>query len=94
MSIDLLIYKKKKVKLRLASGRCKRVLEAVKLPYANKTKQSITSQKLDSRDFWRVAKSVLNKGKSAILPLIIRPEVLSSASDQAKLFVKTFLRAR
>ena len=41
-----------KVKFRQASNHCKRVLEAAKLAYANKTKQSITSQKLGSRDFW------------------------------------------
>ena len=35
-----------KVKFRLASNRCKRVLEAAKLAYVNKTKESITSQKL------------------------------------------------
>ena len=35
-----------KVKFRQASNRCKRVLEAAKLAYANKTKESITSQKL------------------------------------------------
>ena len=41
-----------KVKFRLARNRCKRVLEAVKLAYANKTKEYITSQKLGSQDFW------------------------------------------
>ena len=51
-----------KVKFRQASNRCKRVLEAAKLAHANKTKESITSQKLGSRDFWRIANSVLNKG--------------------------------
>ena len=40
-----------KVKFRQASNRCKRVLEAAKLAYANKTKESITSQKLGSHDF-------------------------------------------
>ena len=39
-----------KVKFRQASNCCKRVLEAVKLAYANKTKESITSQKLGTRD--------------------------------------------
>ena len=47
-----------KVKFRPASNRCKRVLEAAKLAYANKTKESITSQKLGSWDFWRIANSV------------------------------------
>ena len=79
-----------KVKFRQASNRCKRVLEAAKLAYANKTKESITSQKLGSRDFWRIANSVPNKGKSAIPPLFNGPEVLSFASDKAKLFAKNF----
>ena len=59
-------------------------------PYANKTKVSITSQKLGSRDFWQIAYSVLNKGKSAIPPLFNHPEVLSSASDKVKLFAENF----
>ena len=79
-----------KVKFRHASNCCKRVLEAAKLAYANKTKESVTSQKLGSRDFWRIANSVLKKGKSAIPPLFNRPEVLSSASDKAKLFAENF----
>ena len=79
-----------KVKFRQASNHCKRVLEAAKLAYANKTKESITSQKLGSRDFWQIANSVLNKGKSAIPPLFNGPEVLSSASDKAKLFAENF----
>ena len=79
-----------KVKFRQASNRCKRVLEAAKLAYANKTKESITSQKLGSCDFWRIANSNLNKGKSAIPPLFNGPEVLSSGSDKAKLFAENF----
>ena len=78
-----------KVKLRQASYHCKRFLEAVKLAYATKT-ESITSQKLGSWDSWRIANSVLNKCKSAIPPLFNGPEVLSSASDKAKLFPKNF----
>ena len=41
-----------KRKFRQASSCCKRFLEADKLAYANKTKESILSQKSDSRDFW------------------------------------------
>ena len=40
--------------------------------------------------FWQIANSVLNKGRSAIPPLFNGPEVLSSASDKAKLFAKNF----
>ena len=79
-----------KVKFRQASNSCKRVLEAAKLAYANKTKKPITSQKLGSRDFWQIANSVLNKGKSAIPSLFNGPEVLPSAFDKAKLFAKNF----
>ena len=79
-----------KIKFRQASNRCKRVLEAARLAYANKTKVSITSQKLGSRDFWQIASSVLNKGKSAIPPLFNSPEVLPSASHKANFFVEKF----
>ena len=40
--------------------------------------------------FWRIANSVLNKGKSAIPPLFNGPELLSSASDKTKLFAENF----
>ena len=80
-----------KVKFRQASNCCKRVLEAAKFAYANKTKESITSQKPGSWDFWQIANSVLKRLKSAISPLFNGLEVLSSASDQVKL-LKTFLR--
>ena len=40
-----------KVKFRQASNHCKKVLEAAKLAYTTKAKESITSQKLDSRNF-------------------------------------------
>ena len=79
-----------KVKFRQASNRCKRLLEAAKLAYATNTKESITSQKLGYCDFWRIANSVLNKGKSPIPPLFNDPEVLSSASDKSKLFAENF----
>ena len=79
-----------KVKFRQTGNRCKRVLKAVKLTYANKTKEPIISQKLGSRDFWRIANIFLNKGKSAIPPLFNDPEVLLSASDKAKLFPENF----
>ena len=77
-------YSESKVKFRQASNYCKRVLEAAKLAYANK----IRSQNLGSWDLWWIANSAVNKGKSAIPPLFISSVVLSSASDEAKLFAK------
>ena len=46
--------------------------------------------KLGSLDFWQIANSVLNKGKSVIPPLFNGLELLSSASDKAKLFAESF----
>ena len=51
-----------KVKFREARNLCKRVVEAAKLAYANKIKESITSLKLGSHNFWGNANSVLNGG--------------------------------
>ena len=79
-----------KVNFRKTSNHCKSVLKGAKLAYVIKIKEPITSQKLGSQDFWRVANSVLSKGKSAIPPLFNGPEVLSSASDKAKLFAENF----
>ena len=42
------------------------------------------------RNFWRIANSVLNGGKSAIPPLFNGLEVLTFASDKAKLFAEKF----
>ena len=47
-------------------------------------------QKLGSRDFRRIAVSILSKGKSAIPPLLNGLEILSSASDKAKFFAENF----
>ena len=77
-----------KVKFRQASNCCKSVLEAAKLAYTNKTKESITSQKLGSQDFRGIANSVIKKGKSGIPCQFNGPEVFAPASDKAKLFAE------
>ena len=79
---------KSKVKFKQASNHCRRALEAGKLAYANKTKESVTSQKLRQRDFWGIANSVLNEGKSAIPPLFNCQKVRRTASDKATFFAK------
>ena len=83
---------KSKVKFWQASSHCKRILETAKLAYGNRTKESITSQNLGSRDFWQIANSVLNKGRTTIPPLFNSLQVLYSASDKAKFFPENFLR--
>ena len=68
----------------------KRLLEGGKLAYAYKMKGSIAYQKNDSQNFWWIVNNDLNKGIYAIPLLFNGLEVLSSASDEAKLFVKNF----
>ena len=76
--------------IKQASNYFKRYLKVARLAYANKVKESITSQKPGSCYFWKIANSVLINGKSAIPPLFSSLEVLSSTSDKTKLFGKNF----
>ena len=59
-----------------------------KLVYTTKTKESITFQKLGS-EYLPV---VFPTKKNVIPPLFNHHEVLSSASDKAKLFAKNFFK--
>ena len=79
-----------KVKFRRASNRCERIPQAAKVGYANKIKASMTSQKPGSREIWRIAQRILKNGESAILFLFSASDLLSSASDKAKLLAKNF----
>ena len=91
MEITFRLYQQNKisdpnVKFRQASNRCKRVLQAATLAYASKVKESITSQKPGSGDFWPIGNSVLSKDKSKYTSSIQR----CSASDKTKLCAKNF----
>ena len=91
------LYKQNKTseskgKFRQASNRCERVLEASKLAYANKTKESITSQKLGSQDFWQIANSVLKKVNLLFLLYSIAQTFCFLHLIKQKFFLKTFLR--
>ena len=55
-----------------------------------KQKSPLLPRNLALETFWRIANSVLNKGRSAIPTLFNGPDVLSSASDKTKLFAKNF----
>ena len=79
-----------KVKFRQTSNCCKRVLETAKIGYGNKTKEPITSQKLALKTFGKLL--ILFSTKLNLLTSSIeRPrDVVSSASDKAKLFSKIF----
>ena len=76
-----------KVKVRQASNRCKRVLEAVKLACATCASSSVP-RNLALGTFSEL--SIFSKGNSPIPHLLNGPEMLSSASDKAKLFSEKF----
>ena len=76
----------------LARNNCRRVLNDAKSRYMESTKSRISSQKLGSRDFWKIFNSVFNKGKSQIPPLFHGFEVLTSSKDKAELFAQLFSR--
>ena len=73
-----------------ARNHCKRVLSNAKLEYAQMIQNRVASQKVGSRDFWRICNSILNFSKSSIPPIFNGPEVLTSPSDKAELFAKLF----
>ena len=75
------------------SNRFKRVIESAKNHYTKKIKETIFSQRVGSRDFWHIANNVLNRGKSAIPPFCNGPEVLTFASEKAKLFAELFSKS-
>ena len=54
---------------------------------------SSSGQKLDSGVFWLIANSVLNKGRSVIPPLFNGSEMLTSASDKARLLSDIFFKS-
>ena len=80
-----------KVEFRQFSNPCKRVLEAAKRMYGNKT-TVYPFPETWLTGLWQIANIVLNKAKFVLPSLFNDPEVLSSASDKANFFPKTFSR--
>ena len=81
-----------KRRFRQAANECKRVIESAKSQYVQRTQERIATQKIGSRDFWRIYNSISNKGKSTIPPLINGPEVLTTSKDKAEHFAQRFSR--
>ena len=83
MPVSIRIYRNhspdKKHIFNLARKRCKTVLNDVKTRYSETTKSRISSQKLGSREFWKIFNSVFNKGKSTVPPLFHGYDVLTSS---------------
>ena len=77
-----------KLNFRQDSNCCKRVLESAKLAYTTKTRVHDFPETWLSGLLW-IGNSFLHKGKSVIPPLFNGPNVLSYASDKAKLFANS-----
>ena len=74
----------------VARNRCKQIIREAKSTYEDRVQERLLTQKIGSRDFWRIYKSCTNFGKSSIPPLFKDPEVLTSSADKAELFAKMF----
>ena len=79
-----------KAAFRTASNHCKRVIKNARELYAQSVKSKVAEQRLGSHQFWQIANRILNRSVRSIPTIINGPEVISSASDKAKLFAKNF----
>ena len=71
-------------------NKCKKVFNKAKKRYQKSVKSRVAKQKFGSRDFWKIINSVLNRGKSAIPPLINGAQIIHSSKDKAELFARIF----
>ena len=76
--------------LRLCLDKLVIVVKGLLNCYGKKTKESIVSEKVSSCVFWCITNSIVNRIKSAILPLFNGLEVSISASEKAKLSAELF----
>lgn len=90
---QLFLLSESKSKLPQASDCCKERLESVKFGYHDKTRQSITSQKLASHEFWWTPNSFTQEkiDMSFFIYLIVLRSCLLSLTRKTSL-LKSFLR--
>ena len=65
---------------RQARSSCKRVLLTAKANYASHTRSLVSSQRLGTKDFWKICNRVLNKSKSSSTPLVNADGSVSASS--------------
>ena len=80
-----------------ARKHCKATLHEAKSRYAFHVRESIANQKLGSKDFWRIYKSVTNGNKSSIPALCIdsgnaNAFMATTSIDKAELLCKEFAK--
>ena len=80
---------------RAARRHCKETLHQAKSSYASYVRDSITNQKLGSKDFWRIYSSITKKYKSSIPALSIDDSNLhmaTTSAEKAELLCKEFAK--
>ena len=81
------------VLFKAAFRRCKRTFDLARDRYAKQTRESISSQKLGSKDFWRICNSVLRRNKSCLPSLKLTSDTLAvSSADKAELLSQEFAK--
>ena len=80
------------VSFRPVGKRCRRVLEAAQLVYANKTREFITFEKLGLGKVWQIAKCVLQKDKSASFFRLMVHKCCVLHLSRSSCSLKSFLR--
>ena len=80
---------------RAARRHCKETLHEVKSRYASHVRDSIATQKLGSKDYWRIYNSIMNRNKSTIPALNCSDTgapMATSSADKAELLSTQFAK--
>ena len=76
-----------------ARSKCRKTLSLAKDNYAKYTRDSIASQKLGSKDFWRIVNSVLKRNKSSLPALSTGSDRMATTSaEKAEILCRAFAR--
>ena len=76
-----------------ARRKCRQVILHAKECYSKHVRQSITTQKLGSKDFWRICNSVLKRNKSSLSSLSLGSDnMVVSSADKAELLCHEFAK--
>ena len=76
-----------------ARRKCKQIILHAKESYSKHVRQSIATQKLGSKDFWRICNSVLKRNKSSLPSLSLGSDTMAvSSADKAELLCQQFAK--
>ena len=76
-----------------ARSKCRKVLSLAKDNYSKYTRESIASQKLGTKDFWRIVNSVLKRNKSSLPAIRVSSDRLATTSaEKAEILCQAFAK--